>query len=72
MAQTLQLTFVNQAGSRSTITLDNPKPGLTQGEVTAAMDLVIARNIFTTAGGDLTAKYSAQVVDRSVNVLYEL
>ena len=70
MAQTLQLSFVNQAGNRSTISLDNPKPGITQAEVIAAMDFIIASNIFDTNGGDLAAKYSAQIVDRDVNVIY--
>jgi hypothetical protein len=69
--QTLQMRFVNQAGSRVTISLDNPKDTLTEAEVTAAMDQIIASNIFTTSGGDLIAKDSAQIVDRTVNVLYE-
>ena len=70
MAQTLQLSFVNQSGNRSTISLDNPKAGITQAEVTAAMDLIIAGNIFATPGGDLVTKYSAQIVDREVDVIY--
>jgi len=69
--QTLQMTFVNQAGTRTTFSLDNPKDALTQAEVTAAMDQMIAKNIFNTAGGDLVSKYSAQIIDRTVNVLYE-
>ncbi len=69
--QTLQMSFVNQAGTRTTISLDNPKEALTQAEVVAAMDQIIAKNIFNTSGGDLVAKYSAQIVDKTVNVLYE-
>jgi len=69
--QTLQMTFVNQAGTRTTISLSNPKDTLTQAEVVTAMDQIIAKNIFNTAGGDLVSKYSAQIIDRSVNVLYE-
>ncbi len=69
--QTLQMTFVNQAGTRTTISLDNPKDTLTQAEVVAAMDQIITKNIFNTSGGDLVAKYSAQIIDRTVNVLYE-
>ncbi len=69
--QTLQMSFVNQAGTRTTISLDNPKDDLTQAEVVAAMDQIIAKNIFNTSGGDLVAKYSAQIVDKTVNVLYE-
>jgi len=69
--QTLQMSFVNQAGTRVTISLDNPKDTLTQAEVVAAMDQIIAKNIFISTGGDLVAKHSAQIIDRTVNVLYE-
>ncbi|WP_347489223.1 DUF2922 domain-containing protein [Desulfoscipio sp. XC116] len=69
--QTLQMSFVNQGGTRTTISLDNPKDTLTEAEVVAAMDQIIAKNIFNTTGGDLVAKHSAQVIDRTVNVVYE-
>ena len=39
--------------------------------VTAAMDQIIAKNIFVTSGGDLVGKDSAQIVDRTVNVIYQ-
>ena len=69
--QTLQMRFVTQAGSRVTISLDNPKDTLTEAEVTAAMDQIIAANVFTASGGDLVSKDSAQIIDRTVNVIYE-
>ncbi|WP_027365057.1 DUF2922 domain-containing protein [Desulfotruncus alcoholivorax] len=69
--QTLQMRFVTQAGNRVTISLDNPKDTLTEAEVTAAMDQIIAKNIFVTSGGDLVSKDSAQIVDRTVNIIYE-
>jgi len=71
VTQTLQMSFVNQLGTRTTISLDNPKDTLTQAEVTAAMDLIIAKNIFNSAGGDLVSKYSAEIIDTTTNVLYE-
>jgi len=69
--QTLQMTFLNQAGGRVTISLDEPKDTLTSTEILAAMDLIIAKNIFSTSGGDLVTKDSARIIDRTVNVLYE-
>ncbi len=69
--QTLQMRFVTQGGSRVTISLDNPKDTLTEAEVTAAMDQIIASNVFTASGGDLVSKDSAQIIDRTVNVIYE-
>lgn len=69
--QTLQMTFINQAGTRTTISLDNPRDDLTEVEVVSAMDEIIAKNIFNTSGGDLVSKHSARIVDRTVSVLYE-
>lgn len=69
--QTLQMRFITQAGTRATISLDNPKDTLTEAEVTAAMDQIIAKNVFLTTGGDLVAKDSAQIVDRTVNTIYD-
>jgi len=71
VTQTLQMTFVNQAGTHTTISLDNPKDTLTEAEVVAAMDLIIAKNIFNPTGGDLVTKYSAQIIDKTVSVIYE-
>lgn len=68
--QTLRMTFRNQAGNNVTISLDNPRDNLTAAEVEAAMDLIIARNIFTSSGGDLTDKQDIRVIDTSVNDLY--
>ena len=71
VTQTLQMGFINQAGTRASISLDNPRNDLTEAEVVAAMDLIVAKNIFNTSGGDLVSKRNAQVVDQTVNVVYE-
>ncbi|WP_027364983.1 DUF2922 domain-containing protein [Desulfotruncus alcoholivorax] len=68
--QSLQMRFVTQAGTRVTISLDNPRDNLTEAEVAAAMDQIIAKNIFVTGGGDLVAKDNAQIVDRTTSVIY--
>lgn len=44
------------------VSIPNVKTGLTQAAVEAAMDALIARNIFTTA---LTTKAGAEIVDRT-------
>ncbi|WP_066633907.1 DUF2922 domain-containing protein [Desulfolucanica intricata] len=61
--QTLKMVFLNQAGSRTTISVDNPRDDVTEAEIRAAMDMVISKNIFTTSGGDLAAIHSATIVD---------
>jgi len=69
--QTMRMVFRNQAGRNVTITLDNPRDNLTAAEVEAAMDLVIARNIFTSSGGDLVSKQDIRIIDSTTNDLYD-
>lgn len=66
MEYSLQLTFVNETGDKVNFTLPNVKPTVTEAEVSAAMDAIIAGNIFYSTGGDFKTKYSAQLVQRQV------
>lgn len=66
MEQTLQLVFRNVEGSLFTIALANPREDLSQAEVAAAMDVVIARDIFQSNGGPLVSKVRARLVSREV------
>jgi len=70
VTQTLRMSFLNQGGNNVTISLDNPKEALTAAEVQAAMDLIIARNIFTSSGGDLISKAYARVIDTTTTELF--
>jgi hypothetical protein len=65
------MVFSSQAGRNVTITLDNPRTDLAAAEIEAAMDLVIARNIFTSSGGDLVSKQDIKIVDSTTNDLYD-
>lgn len=67
--RTLVMVFLNEIGARTTIALPCAKDVLTQEEVSAAMDVIIAKNIFSTTGGDLKVKHSAQINERSVTAL---
>jgi hypothetical protein len=67
--KTLVMTFLNVEGSRASITLPAVKDTISEIEVSAAMDVVIAGNIFTSSGGDLVAKHSAQITERNVTPL---
>ena len=66
MEYSLQLTFVNETGDKVNFTISNVKPTVTQAEVSAAMDTILAQNIFFSSGGDYKTKYSAQLVQRQV------
>ena len=67
--KSLVMVFLNELGARATITLPCIKDALTQEEVSAAMDVIIEKNIFSTTGGDLKVKQSAQITERSVTDL---
>ena len=67
---TLRMSFKNQSGNTVSISLDNPKTDLTAAAVETAMDLLIAKNIFTTSGGDLVSKYDAKIISTDTTDLY--
>ncbi|MFD1172381.1 DUF2922 domain-containing protein [Oceanobacillus sp. M65] len=62
----LELKFTNFDGKTVTYSLDQPVEPIDTEAVNAAMDEIIAQNAFTSSGGDIVAKKSARVVDRSV------
>lgn len=70
-SRTLRMVFRSQGGTSMTISLDNPRADLTAAEIEAAMDLIIAKNIFNTNGGDLASKYDIKIVDQTTNDLYD-
>jgi hypothetical protein len=69
--KTLRMVFRNEAGKNVTISLDSPRADVTPAEIEAAMDLVIARNIFTSSGGDLVSKQDIRIIDSTTNDLYD-
>ena len=69
MEYSLQMVFLCESGEKSSITISDVKPGLTNSDVVALMNTIIASNIFETSKGALISKYSAQVVQREVEKL---
>ena len=55
MTKTAKLGFKNAAGKDVNILVANPKEGLTKAAASATQTLIIARNIFTSTGGDLVS-----------------
>lgn len=64
MEYSLSMTFINVSGDKVSLTITGVKSGLTQAEVATLMDAVIAKNVFTSNGGDLVSKYGAQLTQR--------
>jgi len=66
MSKTLELIFVNAAGSKVTIRVADPKETLTETEVRTVMDQIVNKNVFTSTGGNLTGVAGARMVSRDV------
>ncbi|MBO8138234.1 MAG: DUF2922 domain-containing protein [Desulfotomaculum sp.] len=69
MSVKLELIFVNQAGKKVYLRLDNPLETLAEADVKNVMDTIIAKNIFTSSGGDLINVAGARIVSRDVTEL---
>ena len=55
MTKTLKLPFVNASGKDVNILVANPKEGLTKAEAVVTQTMIIARNLFSSNGGDLVS-----------------
>ena len=59
------MNFLNEGGQKVAVRVNNVKENLTEAEVGTAMDVIINKNIFSSTGGDLKYKDSAEIVDKS-------
>lgn len=62
----LVMTFETAMGNRVSLSVDDPKSGLTQGEVAAAMDVIIANsngNFAYKNGDNFVKKIEAKLVE---------
>ncbi|SHE66575.1 DUF2922 domain-containing protein [Desulforamulus putei] len=66
MSKTLELIFVNMAGSKVTLRVAEPRDNLQESEVRAVMDQIVAKDIFTSPGGSLVSAAGARIVSRDV------
>ena len=69
MTKTLELTFRDVMGKEIMLSLPNPKADLTLTAVTAVMEDIISRNIFTSKSGDLVDIVDAKIRVVDVTVL---
>ena len=65
----LELKFKNASGQSRTLTVKAPKDGLTQEEVDAAMNAIVAANVFTSNGGDLVEAVEGRVRTTTLDVI---
>ncbi|MGI2326654.1 DUF2922 domain-containing protein [Planococcus sp. YIM B11945] len=71
MAKTLELIFQTAAGKDVTLSVDEPRENVTEQEMLAGMQAIIAQNIFEVQGSPFSLAKGARVVERNV-VEYEL
>ena len=69
MNRTLQLIFLNESGTRITVSIPDPREDLLQAEVEVAMDEIIAADVIVSNGGGLVSKVAARVVSRETEDL---
>jgi hypothetical protein len=65
MSKTLVMNFLNESGKKTAIRVNNVKGDITAAEVSSAMDVILEKNLFTTTGGDLKVKDSAEIDDKN-------
>ena len=66
----LRLTFTTAGGKTYAITVPNPREDLQQAEAMAAMNSIIASDIFLTSSGALIGIRDIRVIDTTTNDLY--
>lgn len=66
MEYSLTMTFITNSGDKSSMSVSGVKNSISQEEVSALMDTIIAKDIFTTKSGTLASKYGAQLTEKQV------
>ncbi|ARK20222.1 DUF2922 domain-containing protein [Sporosarcina sp. P26b] len=69
MAKVLELTFLTAANKPVKLTVDEPYTGITEAQVEAVMQQVIANNIFVIEESPLAKIKSARIIARDTEML---
>lgn len=65
----LEMEFLDSTGKKFKLSLDEPNPDLTEGEVRTVMDDIVARDIFFSTTGDIVSVSGARFVTTTVEEL---
>lgn len=66
MAKTLQMVFQNEQAKNISINVPEIRDNVTEAEIKGLMDLIVAKNIFTSLGGNLVTLKEASIITRDV------
>lgn len=69
MVKNLQITFINEGGKKVSMTINDPRKGLTPENVKTAMNSIIQENVFKSKAGNLVAISGARIIERGVTEL---
>ena len=58
----LIMSFLTSDDKKVSLSVDNPREDITEGEIKSAMDLIVSKNIFAPNGGDIVQAVEAKVV----------
>ncbi|EIT83918.1 hypothetical protein A374_17824 [Fictibacillus macauensis ZFHKF-1] len=67
MAKTLELQFINEQEKVVTLSIDSPKEPVNGAAVKAAMETIIAQNVFNSKGGNYVKAKGARLVERNAS-----
>lgn len=62
----LVMSFKNEEGGTSRLTLKNVKEEVSEEEVEALMDSIISANVFEFKGGNLVSKVKGEVIEKNI------
>ncbi len=65
--RTLEMTFATELDKKHVIRVVDARSDAIDAEVTAAMDNIIGKNIFSGTGGELVEKVSARLITTQVD-----
>lgn len=66
MEYILSMIFNTTSGKATTFSISGVNPEITQEQVVSLMDLMISKNIFEVASGELVSKNSAKLTERKI------
>lgn len=62
----LEMEFLDSAGKKFRLTIDEPRIDITGEEIKTVMDDLVARNIFFTNSGDIVSTNAARIITTTV------
>lgn len=66
------MNFKNSGDKNTTMSISDARPNVTQAEAVAAMDTILAANVFKPGGFDLVSKVDCKLVETTESDFYDV